>query len=242
MDYTPLLISLKTATAATVVTFITGVAAAGFMSRYNGKLKSLIDSIFLLPMVLPPTVVGFILLYAIGRNSLVGKILDYFGLNMIFTWSALVLAASVVAFPLMYRTSKAAFEQIDTDILDAARTLGIGEWKIFIRLMVPNAWPGILAGSVLSFARALGEFGATLMVGGSIPGKTLTVPVAIFFASESGNTQTAGLWVAIIFVISLLVMSLVNYNEKKTLRNTPRRKEMEEDEPCHKCQEKPGRI
>lgn len=242
MDYTPLLISLKTATAATAVTFVMGVAAAGFMSKYDGRFKSLIDSVFLLPMVLPPTVVGFILLYAIGRNSPLGKILNYFDLNLIFTWPALVLAASVVAFPLMYRTSKAAFEQIDTDILDAARTLGVGEWKIFLRLMIPNAWPGILAGSVLSFARALGEFGATLMVGGSIPGKTLTVPVAIFFASESGNTGQAGLWVGIIFAISLLVMTLVNYNEKKTARNKTIRKEMDEDEPCNRCQEKPGRF
>ncbi|SHE29284.1 molybdate ABC transporter permease subunit [Alkalibacter saccharofermentans] len=231
MDYAPLFISLKTAMTATVITFIFGIFAAWFMCRYDGKLKSLIDSVFLLPMVLPPTVVGFILLIAIGRNSPVGKFLSLFDLNLIFTWPALVLAASVVAFPLMYKTSKAAFEQIDRDILDVARTLGAGEFKIFIKLMIPNALPGILAGAVLSFARALGEFGATLMVGGSIPGRTLTVPVAIFFASESGNTKEALIWVAVIFSISLFIMTLINNNEGKSMGNYDKRKELAEDEP-----------
>lgn len=230
MDYTPLIISIKTAAAATAMVSVFGIFASWFMCRYNGKFKSLIDSVFLLPMILPPTVIGYILLIAIGKNSLLGKFLYRFDLSLIFTWPALVLAASVVAFPLMYKTSKAAFEQLDPDILDAARTLGAGEFKIFSKIMIPNAWPGIVAGAVLSFARALGEFGATLMVGGSIPDKTLTVPIAIFFASESGNSKEAGLWVAIIFMISLLVMTIVNSYEGKISKKSRIDKELEADE------------
>ena len=211
MDFSPLWISIKTAFAATIVAFIFGIAAARLVSGYKGKLKGLIDGLLTLPMVLPPTVVGFLLLVVLGKNSPVGKLLYSIGTQIIFSWSATVIAASVVAFPLMYKTARGAFEQIDTNVLNAARTLGVSEWRIFWRIMVPMAWPGVAAGSVLAFARALGEFGATLMVAGNIPGKTQTIPVAIYFAVEGGEMGKAVAWVVLIFGISLVVMTMMNY-------------------------------
>jgi len=152
------------------------------MDNYKGKARGLIDGILILPMVLPPTVVGFILLMIIGKNFPLGELLGKFGIALIFTWFATVIAATVVSFPLMYRTSVGAFSQIDVNVINAARTLGVSEWKIFWKVAVPLAWPGIAAGTVLAFARALGEFGATIMIAGSIPGKTEMIPIAIYFA------------------------------------------------------------
>ncbi|MEA4925552.1 MAG: molybdate ABC transporter permease subunit [Syntrophomonadaceae bacterium] len=211
IDYSPLWISIKTAFTATVLVFLLGIAAAWLLSGYNGKFKGLIDSIFTLPMVLPPTVVGFFLLVLVGRNSPIGQLLFSLGYQIIFSWSATVIAATVVAFPLMYKTARGAFEQIDLNIIHAARTLGVPEWKIFWKLTVPLAWPGIAAGTVLSFARALGEFGATLMVAGNIPGRTQTIPIAIFFEAEGGHLDRALVWVILIFIISLVVITLMNY-------------------------------
>jgi molybdate transport system permease protein len=211
MDLTPLWISIKTAVTATVITFILGILAAWFVLGYRGKLKGLIDSIFTLPMVLPPTVVGFFLLVVFGRNGTFGKFLYTHGIQIIFSWYANVLAAAVVAFPLMYKTVRGAFEQVDINLIYAARTLGASEWKVFWRIIIPNAWPGVAAGTILAFARALGEFGATLMVAGNIPGKTQTIPVAIFFAAEGGDMKLALTWVVLIFVISFVVMTLMNY-------------------------------
>lgn len=211
MDFSPLWISIKTAVTATIVTFFIGIAAAWFVAKYSGKLKGLIDGILTLPMVLPPTVVGFFLLIILGIHGPVGKLLLLIGYRIIFSWPATVIAASVVAFPLMYKTTRGAFEQIDSNILNAARTLGVSEWRIFWRITVPLAWPGVAAGTVLSFARALGEFGATLMVAGNIQGKTQTIPVAIFFAAENGEMGKALIWVLLIFIISLFVMTLMNY-------------------------------
>lgn len=211
IDFSPLWISIKTSCTATILVFFIGIAAAWFLAGYNGKLKGLIDSIFTLPMVLPPTVVGFFILVAVGRYSPIGKLLFSLGYQIIFSWPATVIAATVVAFPLMYKTARGAFEQIDLNIIHAARTLGVNEWKIFWGLTVPLAWPGIAAGTVLSFARALGEFGATLMVAGNIPGKTQTIPIAIFFEAEGGRYDTALVWVMLIFIISLIVITLMNY-------------------------------
>jgi len=226
MDFSPLWISIKTATTATIVSFFFGIAAAWLVNRYRGRLKGLIDGILTLPMVLPPTVVGFILLLIFGKNSPVGKILYTLGIKIIFSWSATVIAASVVAFPLMYKTARGAFEQIDKNVLNAARTLGVSEWRIFYRLMVPMAWPGVAAGTVLSFARALGEFGATLMVAGNIPGKTQTIPVAIYFAAEGGEMGKAVAWVILIFVVSLTVMTLMNYWTERQKRVLPAAREV----------------
>jgi len=202
---------MKSSACATLITLIFGVAAAWFVAAYSKKTKGLIDSILTLPMILPPTVVGFFLLLTFGKNGFIGGLLQKFNIEIIFTWAAIVIAASVVSFPLMYRTARAAFEQIDSNILDAARVLGASEFKLFYKVAVPVAWPGIAAGTILSFARSLGEFGATLMVAGNIPGRTQTIPVAIFFAAEGGEMNKAYSWVALIFVISLIVMILMNY-------------------------------
>ena len=206
-----MLISLRAAIIATIVTFFFGIAAACFVSGYRGKFKGLIDGVLTLPLVLPPTVVGFLLLILFGKNGPLGKFLMALGTSVIFSWPATVLAASVVAFPLMYRTVRSAFEQIDQNIIYAARTLGVSEWKIFWKITIPLSWPGVAAGTVLAFARALGDFGATLMIGGNIPGKTLTIPAAIFFAAEGGEMRKALIWVILIFIISLIVMTLMNY-------------------------------
>ena len=171
----------------------------------------MIDGVLTLPLVLPPTVVGFLLLLLFGKNGPLGKLLMAIGTTVIFSWPATVIAASVVAFPLMYRTVRSAFEQIDPTIINAGRTLGVSEWKIFWKITIPLAWPGVAAGTILAFARALGDFGATLMIGGNIPGKTLTIPAAIFFAAEGGEMRKALIWVILIFIISLIVMTLMNY-------------------------------
>lgn len=210
-DMSPMWISLKTAFTATAVTFFLGLAAARWMAYYKGKLKGLIDGIFNLPLVLPPTVVGFFLLLLFGRNGPLGKLLFKFGMTVIFSWPAAVIAAVVVAFPLMYKTARGALEQIDCNIVNAARTLGVSEWRIFWRVVLPLAWPGIAAGTILAFARSLGEFGATLMIAGNIPGKTQTIPVAIFFAAEGGDMEKALMWVLLIAGISLAVIFLMNY-------------------------------
>ncbi|MDP4180604.1 MAG: molybdate ABC transporter permease subunit [Bacillota bacterium] len=211
IDFSPLWISLKTAFTATIITFFLGITAAWFIAWYRGKLKGIIDSVLTLPMVLPPTVVGFILLIIFGKDGPIGDLFSFLGTQIIFSWSATVIAATVVAFPLMYKTARGAFEQVDKNLIYAARTLGVSEWRIFWKVTVPLAWPGIAAGSVLAFARALGEFGATLMVAGNIPGKTQTIPIAIFFAAEGGDMDKAILWVVLIFVISLVFMTLMNY-------------------------------
>ncbi|MBU3175947.1 molybdate ABC transporter permease subunit [Clostridium estertheticum] len=205
-EYSPLWISIKTSITATFIVFFIGIAAAWFMANYKGRARGILDGILTLPMVLPPTVVGFILLMIIGKNFPIGKLLSGFGINIIFTWYATVIAATVVAFPLMYRTCVGAFRQIDVNVINAARTLGVPERKIFWKVAVPLAWPGIAAGTVLSFARALGEFGATIMIAGSIPGKTQTIPIAIYFAEVAGETGNAIKWVILIFIISLTVM------------------------------------
>lgn len=211
IDWSPLIISLKTAFLATFITFVIGIIASYFMSNYKGKYKGLIDGLFTLPLVLPPTVVGFFLLLIVGKNGVVGKFLLQFDITIIFSWWATVISATVVAFPMMYRTSRAAFEQIDVNMISAARTLGLSEWKIFYKIAIPLAWPGIIAGIVLSFARALGEFGATLMIAGNIPGRTQTMPVAIFFAVEGGDMSKAMMWVLIITVISVGMILILNY-------------------------------
>ena len=186
---------------------------AWLLTNYKGKWKGLIDGILTLPLVLPPTVVGFGILLLIGKNGPIGNFLKIFGVNIIFSWYAAVIAAIVVAFPLMYKTSMGALEQVDPNVLSAARTLGASEWKVFWRVAVPIARPGIAAATALTFARSLGEFGATLMVAGSIPGKTETIPIAIYFATSGGEMQIALIWVMIIFVISLTVLVINNYWE-----------------------------
>nr|WP_270568057.1 molybdate ABC transporter permease subunit [Clostridium beijerinckii] len=211
MDFSPLWISIKTATLSTIITFFLGIIVSYRMSNFKGKSKGIIDGIFTLPLILPPTVVGFFLLLICGKNGPIGKLLELFNTSLIFSWSATVIAAIVVSFPMMYRTTRSAFEQIDINILSAARTLGLSEFKIFYKIAIPLAMPGIIGGLVLSFARAMGEFGATLMLAGNIPGKTQTMPLAIFFAAEGGDMQKAILWVIIIVTLSLFLILILNY-------------------------------
>lgn len=220
-DLSPAWISLKVTLCATVIIFFLGLSAAWWMANYRGRWQGLIDGVLTLPLVLPPTVAGFLILIIIGKRGPVGRFMELFDVTLIFSWYAAVIAAVVVAFPLMYKTARGAFEQIDVNVLNAARTLGVPEWKVFWRVTVPLAWPGIAAATALAFARSLGEFGATMMVAGSIPGQTQTIPVAIYFATSGGDMDIAMVWVAIIFAISLTVMVLMNYwnsyQEKKKL-------------------------
>lgn len=217
MDFSPLYISLKTAGLATVITFILGIYAARFICKLK-KYKGFIDGIITLPLVLPPTVVGFFLLLFLGKNSFIGQFLAVFDINIIFSWTATVITAVVVSFPLMYRTTRGAFEQIDKDLIFAARTLGMSEEKIFWKIILPLAKSGILAGAILSFARALGEFGATIMLAGNIPGKTQTMSTAIYSAVQANDQETAFVWAGIIIVVSLMVMVLMNYWLKQQQR------------------------
>jgi molybdate transport system permease protein len=210
-DPSPIWISLKTAITATAIAFFLGIIAARWMLGYQGKAKGVIEGFFTAPLVLPPTVVGFLLLLLFGKNGFLGQFLQLFNFTIIFSWYATVIAATVVAFPLMYKTALGAFKQIDNNLLACARTLGASESRIFWQIMLPLAKPGLIAGTLLSFARALGEFGATLMLAGSIPGKTQTIPIAIFFAAESGAMDEALLWVLVILTISLGVIIAVNY-------------------------------
>ena len=223
-NLSPLWISIKTAFLATIITFILGVAAAYWIANSKNKLKGLIDGLFTLPLILPPTVIGFFLLLLCGKNGPVGKFLLNFDVTLIFSWTATVIAATVVSFPMMYRTSRAAFEQIDINVVSAARTLGLSEMKIFFKIALPLAWPGIIGGLVLSFARAMGEFGATLMLAGNIPGRTQTKPLAIFFAVEGGDMKTAMLWVLIIVAISLFMIVILKYWSDIQLKLMGRRK------------------
>jgi len=209
-DFSPLWISLKTATIALIIIFFLGIAAAYWMLGYRGRWKSLIEAVFVAPLILPPTVVGFILLLLFGKNGLLGQLLDLFNFRIVFTWYAAIITATVVAFPLMYKTTLGAFEQVDANLLQVARTLGASEGKIFWRLLLPLSFPGVLAGLTLAFARALGEFGATLMLAGNIPGQTQTIPMAIFFAVEAGAMTEAWIWVFIIILISLSGIIAVN--------------------------------
>lgn len=211
MDWSPLLISMKTSLAATACALALGILAARGIRGLGGRLKAVLDVLFTLPMILPPTVLGFVLLLLLGRNGPIGRAFLSFGVRIVFSWGATVIAATVVAFPLVYRTVRASFEQIDPAILSAARTLGLSERAIFCRVMVPMSLPGIVAGAVLAFARALGEFGATLMVAGNIPGRTATIPIAIYFASEGGDDGRALAWVLIIVAISFIVILAMNW-------------------------------
>ena len=209
-DASPIYISLATTCAATVATFFLGLVAARAMYGIRGSFRAWIDGILTLPLVLPPTVVGFFLLL-LGRRSFIGHALGQIGITIVFSWPATVIAATVVAFPLMYRTTLGAFEQVNPTLLDAARTLGASEGAVFRRVLLPLAAPGVLAGTVLAFARAMGEFGATLMLAGNIPGRTQTMPMAIFSAVEDGDMRAALMWVSLIVVLSLGIIRLLNW-------------------------------
>jgi molybdate transport system permease protein len=210
MNLSPLFISFKVALPATFFTFFLGILAAAKVVKLK-RFRGILDGFFTLPMVLPPTVVGFFLLLLFGKNSFLGQFLFQIGWSVVFTWQGAVIAASVVSFPLMYRTARGAFEQMDQTLIYAARTLGFSETKIFWKIILPSCWPGVAAGAILAFARALGEFGATTMLAGNIPGKTQTMSLAIYSAVQGNNRERAYYWVAIIMAISFLTILLMNY-------------------------------
>ena len=213
-DFYPLWVSLKVSAAASIITFTAGIAAAWLVGRMK-RGRTLADVLLSLPMVLPPTVVGFFLLIAFGRDGFIGELLAGMGISVLFTWQGAVIAAVAVSFPIMYRTVRGAFQQIDKNITDAARTLGMSEGRIFFKIMIPIARPGIAAGTLLSFARALGEFGATMMIAGNIPGKTQTMPIAVYTAIQGGNHEAAYIWVFIIMAISFVIIFIMNlWNER----------------------------
>ena len=218
MDISPIIISMKTATIAILFTFILGLLAARWiLYRKSDATRIFWDGIFTMPLVLPPTVAGFFLLVFFGSYGPVGKLFEnYLGIKIAFSWAATILAAVVMSFPLMYRSARGALEQIDEDLIFAARTLGMSEWSIFFRVMIPNALPGIISGGVLAFARGLGEFGATAMIAGNIRGKTRTLPLAVYSAVASGKMDDAGQYVIVIICFAIVAaMNIYLIMEKK---------------------------
>lgn len=218
LDMSPLYVTLKTSLTAIVFVFVLGLLAAYFSMRISPRAQDIFDSICTIPMVLPPTVCGFLLLLLLGRNTALGQWFIDIGFPLVFSWPATVIAAVVVAFPLMYRSARGAFEGLDPNMLDAARTLGWSNGKIFFRLMLPLAWSSIAAGTVLAFARALGEFGATLFLAGNYLGITRTIPIAIYFEWMNGNTDIAIFWTVVIMVFSFIVILFINLWSRRTTK------------------------
>ena len=218
LDWSPLFVTLRTTFTAIVFIFILGLAAAYFCLHRTPKFRNLFDTIFTIPMVLPPTVCGFLLLLALGSNTPVGRWFIDIGFPLIFSWPATVIAAVIVAFPLMYRGALGAFDNLDPNMLDAARTLGWSESKIFFKIMLPLSWSSIAASTVLAFARALGEFGATLFLAGNYLGITRTIPIAIYFEWMNGNTDIAIFWTIILVIFSFLVIMFINLWSQHTTR------------------------
>ncbi len=218
IDWSPLWISLHTAAVTIVIVFFIGVIIAWWVERLQSQsLKIFADAVITLPMVLPPTVAGFFLLYFFGNNRFLGQLIyQLTGIKIAFSWLATVLAAAVISLPLMYRSARGALSQVDKGMLEAARSLGMTEWRIFWRIHLPNALPGIIAGGLLAFARGLGEFGATAMIAGNIAGRTRTLPLAVYSAVEAGDWEAAGWYVAVIVGICLLVVIGLNVYLYKT--------------------------
>ena len=220
LDWSPLWISLKTGIVATVISFFLGLWAARKVVKKDYRMKSVLDGILTLPMVLPPTVAGFFLLLIFSRRRPLGMFLDdTFNIQVVHTWIGCILAATVIAFPLMYRNARAAFEQIDADLVFAGRTLGMSETSIFWRVVVPTAGPGIASGTILTFARAMGEYGATSMLAGNIPGKTGTLSQRIAMVIQDGDYVTAGFWVIVVMVIAFAAIFLINLITGKQMKN-----------------------
>ncbi len=223
LDFSPLYISLKTGIVATLLSFFLGIYAARKVVKAPPKWKAILDGILTLPMVLPPTVAGFFLLLLFSKRRPLGILLyETFDLKVVQTWLGCVIAATVIAFPLMYRNARAAFEQLDVNLIYAARTLGMSETRIFWKIVLPTAGPGIVSGTILTFARALGEYGATSMVAGNIPGKTGTISQKIAMVIQDGDYGTASIWVAIVIVIAFGIIVLMNLVTGKKMKQTKR--------------------
>ena len=223
LDWSPLFISIKTGIVATIFSFFLGIYAARKVVKTTPGKKAIIDGILTLPMVLPPTVAGFFLLLIFSRRRPFGIFLfENFGIKVVQTWLGCIIAATVISFPLMYRNARAAMEQIDVNLIYAGRTLGMSDTEIFWKVVIPTAGPGIASGTILTFARALGEYGATSMLAGNIPGKTGTISQKIAMVIQDGDYMTAGVWVAIDMVIAFLVIFLMNLISGKKMKNVKR--------------------
>ena len=223
LDWSPLWISLKTGIVATIISFFMGIFAARKVIKMSPGKKAVLDGILTLPMVLPPTVAGFFLLLIFSRRRPFGTFLfEELGIKVVQTWIGCIIAATVIAFPLMYRNARAAFEQLDVNLIYAGRTLGMSDIKIFWKIVVPSAGPGVASGTILTFARALGEYGATSMLAGNIPGKTGTISQKIAMVIQDGDYLTAGVWVAIVMLIAFMVVFLMNLISGKQMKNIKR--------------------
>lgn len=223
LDWSPLFISIKTGIVATIFSFFLGIYAARKVVKITPGKKAIIDGILTLPMVLPPTVAGFFLLLIFSRRRPFGIFLfENFGIKVVQTWLGCIIAATVISFPLMYRNARAAMEQIDVNLIYAGRTLGMSDTEIFWKVVIPTSGPGIASGTILTFARALGEYGATSMLAGNIPGKTGTISQKIAMVIQDGDYMTAGVWVAIVMVIAFLVIFLMNLISGKKMKNVKR--------------------
>ena len=223
LDWSPLFISIKTGIVATIFSFFLGIYAARKVVKTTPGKKAIIDGILTLPMVLPPTVAGFFLLLIFSRRRPFGIFLfENFGIKVVQTWLGCIIAATVISFPLMYRNARAAMEQIDVNLIYAGRTLGMSDTEIFWKVVIPTAGPVIASGTILTFARALGEYGATSMLAGNIPGKTGTISQKIAMVIQDGDYMTAGVWVAIVMVIAFLVIFLMNLISGKKMKNVKR--------------------
>lgn len=219
INWSPLWISLKTGVVATVIAFFAGVFCAGRVMKLRSVTRGILDGIFTMPLVLPPTVAGFLLLMVFSLRRPFGSfLLEQFDIKVVQTWKGCIIAAAVIAFPLMYRNARAAFEQVDVNLIAAGKTLGMSDRAVFWKVVMPTAGPGIASGTVLAFARAIGEYGATSMLAGNILGKTRTVSVAIASETAAGNYGMAGFWVAVILVISFFIVALINIVSGKGMR------------------------
>lgn len=220
LDWSPLFISLKTGIVATFISFFLGIYAARKVVKTTPGKKAVIDGILTLPMVLPPTVAGFFLLLIFSKRRPFGIFLyETFDIKVVQSWLGCIIAATVIAFPLMYRNVRAAFEQLDVNLIYAGRTLGMSDIRIFWKVVIPSAGPGIASGTILTFARALGEYGATSMLAGNIPGKTGTISQKIAMVIQDGDYATAGVWVAIVMLIAFLVIFSMNFISGTKMKN-----------------------
>lgn len=223
LDWSPLWISLKTGVVATAISFFLGIFAARKVIKRGPGAKSVLDGLLTLPMVLPPTVAGFFLLLIFSLRRPFGSFLYHeMGIKVVQTWLGCIIAATVIAFPLMYRNARAAFEQMDVNLVYAAQTLGMSDTKIFWKVVMPTSGPGIVAGTVLTFARSLGEYGATSMLAGNIPGKTAAISQKIAMVIQDGDYKTAGVWVGIVLLIAFGIVFVMNYVTGKTMNNVSR--------------------
>lgn len=216
----PLKLSVEIAFVAGIIVIVAGILLGKLMAKRNFRGKLLLETVMLLPLVLPPTVIGFLLIIIFGKNSIFGDFVQWlFDQPIMFTWWAAVIASTVVAFPLMYQSAKTGFESVDEDIENAARIDGANEWQIFFFVSIPLALKAIVSGGILSFTRALGEFGATLMFAGNIPGKTQTMPLAIYMAIDSGKMSLAWSWVICMIVISFIMLLIVHLLKAKKTKD-----------------------